>query len=172
MRTSFPKKYTLAYIDEAVKEHIPAYTRMAAIVLVWGIFESTVADIARYLARKEDVSLNLRDIRADGFITRVSKYFRYVLHIELPWTESEKVSARNLKFIRDAIAHRNGHYIDASIDRKRKLQGVVNQLNVVSFTGSHLKVSGEYVASSTELVFTMISSINDMVSSRYGDPTI
>ena len=45
----------LNYIDEAVDEHIPAYARMSAILLVWGIFEFTVVDIVRYIARREGV---------------------------------------------------------------------------------------------------------------------
>ena len=159
-------------IDEAADEHIPAYARMTAIVLVWGIFESTVFDITRYLARREKVSLYLNDIRANGFITRVNKYFDNVLDIELPWTEYEMVSARNLKVIRNAIAHRNGHFRDASTSRLRSLQGVVRQLSGVSLAGNELKVTGEYVAYSTELVFTMITSLNVLVSSRYNGPSV
>lgn len=161
----------LEYIDEAADEHIPAYARMAAIVLICGLLESMVFDIARYLAKKENVSLHLNDIRANGFIMRVRKYFGNVLHIELPWTEFEMASARNLKQIRDAIAHRNGHFGDASADRKMRIRCVVKQLKGVGLAGSQLKVSGEYVASSAELVFTMINSLNALVSSRYDGPT-
>ena len=162
----------LAYIDEAADEHIPAYARMAAIVLVWGMFESTAIDISRYLARKESVSLKLNDIRANGFIVRVSKYFSDVLHIELPWTESEMASARNLKLIRDAIAHRNGNFTDALTEHKTRIQHVVEQLLGVSLRGNQLIVSGEYVGSSAELVYTMISSLNALVSTRYDGPTV
>ena len=162
----------LSYIDEAADEHIPSYARMSAIVLVWGIFESTVSDIARYIARKDSVTLKFRDIRADGFVTQISRYFGDVLGIQLPWTESQVNSVRSLKAIRDAVAHRNGQFIDAPRERKRTIQEMVKQVTGVHVSGSQLMVAGAYVVSSTTLVFSMIESLNAVVSSRYDGPTV
>ena len=62
------------YVDEAAEEHIPGYARMSAVVLLWGIFESTVFDITAYVARRESAPLKLREIRSDSFLKQVQKY--------------------------------------------------------------------------------------------------
>ena len=162
----------LIHIDEAADKHIPSYARMSAIVLIWGIFESTVSDIARYVAQRENISLMLNDIRANGFIDQTCKYFENVLTIELPWTDSEINSARHLKKIRNAIAHRNGQFVDESTKRIREMNNVIKQVSGVDFSSSHLIISHEYVTSSTKLVFSMIEGLDAVIQVRYDGPAI
>ena len=162
----------LSCIDEAADEHIPSYARMSAIVLVWGIFEFSVSDIAGYIARRDCVSLKLTDISANGFVTQTHRYFGDVLGIELPWTESQVDSVRRLKAIRDAVVHRNGQFVDAPKERKENLEKVVKQVIGIQVSGSQLTVAQGYVVSSTTLVFSMIESLNAVVGSRYDGLTI
>ena len=108
-------KYTmeLSYIDEAAEIHIPGYARMSAIVLLWGMFESTVSDIAKYIRVRETKPLKLEDVRRDNLLERARKYHSAVLDLELPWTDVEIQEAQSLCVIRNKIAHRNGQFMDA-----------------------------------------------------------
>ena len=162
----------LNYIDEAAEEHIPTYARMSAIVLIWGIFESTVSDIARYIARREGTRLQLRNVRASSFVTQIDRYFSDVLDIQLPWTETQMESLRRLKAIRDAVAHRNGKFMDASKESRQKVENVAVQVSGVTASGGQLIVGREYVESSSGLVFSVMESLNALVSSRYDGPTV
>lgn len=162
----------LNYIDEAAEEHIPSYARMSAIVLIWGIFESTVSDIARYIAGREGTTLQLRNVRANNFVTQIDRYFSDVLHIQLPWTAPQVESLRHLKAIRDAVAHRNGKFMDAPKENRQKIENVAVQVAGVTASASQLTVSREYVESSSALVFSAIESLNALVSSRYDGPTV
>ena len=162
----------LNYIDEAAEEHIPSYARMSAIVLIWGIFESTVSDIARYIARREGTALKLRNVRANGFVTQIDRYFSDVLGIHLPWTPAQVESLRRLKDIRDAVAHRNGKFMDAPKESRLKIENIAGQVAGVNASGSQLTVGREYVESSTALVFSTIESLNALMSSRYDGPTV
>lgn len=162
----------LNHIDEAADEHIPSYARMSAVLLIWGIFESTVSDIARYLANRDSITLKLRDVRADTFLTRVDSYFTDVLNLPLPWTTTQIQSAQKLKYIRDAVAHRNGQFTDAPKEHIAKLKSVTRGLPGVRVSSNQLTVGTEFVESSSVLVFSMIESLNICVSSRYcGPPT-
>ena len=162
----------LRYIDEAAEQRIPGYARMSAVVLLWGVFEITVSDMARYLARREAVSLKLRDIRKDSFLKQAQKYYKYILGIQLPWTELQKREAQALCDIRNAIAHRYGQFTDATVEQKesfrRKIYGIPN----VELPGSQLVISREYVQSASELVFTMLENLNDSVCVRYDNLSI
>lgn len=162
----------LNYIDEAADEHIPSYARMSAIVLIWGIFESTVSDIARYIARRESTALQLREVRANNFMTQIDKYFSDVLGIQLPWTQRQMESLRQLKKIRDAVAHRNGQFMDAAKESRVKIEKVARQVAGVNATGRQLTVGREYVEASSELVSSTMESLNALVSSRYDGPTV
>lgn len=162
----------LGYIDEAAEQRVPGYARMSAIVLLWGMFEITVSDMARYLARREAVSLRLRDIRKDSFMQQVQKYYEYVLGIQLPWTELQKRDARSLYIIRNAIAHRYGQYMDATEEQRESFRKEIQGVPGVKLQGSELVISREYVQSASELVFTMLENLNDSVCARYDNLSI
>ena len=106
------------YIDEAAEIHIPRYARMSAVVLVWGMFESTVSDIAKYIRERETKPLKLEDVGRGDFLQRARKYYSAVLDLELPWTDCEIREARLLCKNRNKIAHRNGQFMDVANEKE------------------------------------------------------
>lgn len=162
----------LGYIDQAADERIPGYARMSAVVLLWGMFEATVSDMAGYLARREAVSKELRDIRGGGFLYKTQRYYERVLGIQLPWTESQKQGAQSVCFIRNAIAHRYGQYMSATEKDKERLRNRIQRVPGVELRGSELVISREYLRSASDLVFTMLEDLNDAVCARYKDLSI
>ena len=93
--------------------------------------------------------------------------------MEFPWTDSETASAQHLKIVQDAIAHRNGQYIDAPEDNKiEMLRATIKQVEGISFVGSHLTITGGFVINSKELIYSMIDSLSHSVSKQYDGPTI
>ncbi len=170
-----PEEYyqqKLNEVDEAADEHIPRYARMAAIVPLWGIFELTVSDITNYVAEREKTKLKQKEIKADNIIKQIQKYYAGVLDIPLPWTESQLEEISLFYKIRNAIAHRNGQFGDDTAQRKKEIKTAVEKLDGVTMHGFQLEISSEYIEKSTQLVFSMISSLNKMVSNRYDGPTI
>ena len=157
------------YIDEVAEHHIPGYARMSAIVLLWGMFESTVIDVARYVKKREKANLGLKDIRGNNFLDGARKYYAAVLDIELPWTETDIHDAQALSAIRNKIAHRNGWFMDAPEEEKNTFVKKIRNIPSVEVQGSQLLVAAEYVDSAAKLVFSMLESLHEMICNRYND---
>ena len=164
-------KQKLFEIDEAADEHIPRYARMSAIIPLWGIFELTITDITKYVTNRENVKLKLSEIRADNLLDKILKYYASVLPVTLPWTEKQIVELQLLYKIRNAIAHRNGQFGDDTEQRKKEIKKAVDKLEGVTLHGYQLEISAEFIKSSSELVFTTLSSLNNLVCERYDGPT-
>ncbi|MBL3591805.1 MAG: hypothetical protein JMN24_18815 [gamma proteobacterium endosymbiont of Lamellibrachia anaximandri] len=162
----------LREVDEAADEHIPRYARMAAIVPLWGIFELTVTDITQYVAQREKVKIKQKEIKAGNILEQIQKYYDGILDISLPWSKIQLNEIALFYKIRNAIAHRNGEFGDDTPQRKREIKDAVSKLEGVTMRGHQLEVSSEYIKASSELVFSMITSLNQMVSDRYDGPTI
>ena len=162
----------LGYIDQAADQRIPGYARMSAVVLLWGMLETTVSDMARYLARREAVSKELGDIKRRAFLYKAQQYYECVLGIQLPWTEPQKQGARSIQFIRNAIAHRYGQYMSATEKEKERFRKRIQRVPGVELGGSELVISREYLQGASHLVFTMLEDLNDTVCTRYRDLSI
>ena len=160
----------IAYIEEAADTHIPGFARMSAILFLWGIFESTVFDITSYCTRREHAVLKLRDVRVESFEKQVAKYYEAVLRIDVPWSEAQRNALAVLHEVRNAIAHRNGQYADASNDQKEKLRKTVNKVSGLKFAGTQLYVSEEYVKHSETLVLGALDALNKLIQERYDGP--
>ena len=159
-------------IDRDADEHIPRYAHMSALVPIWGIFESTVDGITGYVSKREAAKVKFKEIRAQDFLRRVEKYYGGVLKISLPWSKKEKKQMDVLYIVRNAIAHRNGQFLDASEDRKKEIRKAVNATSGLSIVRGTLVVSAEYVRSAANLVFKLIDELNQIVVERYDGPTI
>lgn len=162
----------LREINEAADEHIPRYARMAAIVPLWGIFELTVTDITNYVGHREKAKLKQNTIKADNIIERIKKYYDGVLGISLPWTKSQLNEILLFYKVRNAVAHRNGQFGDESPQQKKEIKNAVSKLDGVTMHGYQLEITSEYVEASSKLIFSMVTSLNQMVSERYGGPSI
>lgn len=170
-----PEEYyqqKLREVDEAADKHIPRYARMAAIVPLWGIFELTVTDITNYVAEREKAKLKQKEIKAGNFIEQIQKYYDGVLGISLPWAPSELKEISLFYKVRNAIAHRNGEFGDDAPQRKKEIKDVVSQLDGVTMHGDQIEISSTYIESSSKLVFSMITSLNQMVREHYDGPTV
>ena len=162
----------LAHINEAAERHIPNYARMSVILFLSGIFEFTVTDIVAYVTQRERVALKFRDIRGKSLTEGIKKYFEYVLIIEFPWSEEEIYNLEILNAMRDAIAHRNGQFMDATPERIKSISDAVQHTPSAEFVGGRLIVSEEYVSLSANLVFSILESLNVMIATWYDGPII
>ncbi len=170
-----PEEYyqqKLNEVDETADEHIPRYTRMAAIIPLWGMFELTVTDITNYVAKRETVKIKQKEIKAGNIIEQILKYYDGVLGISLPWSDTQLKEISLFYKIRNAIAHRNGQFSDDTVQRKKEIKAAVSKLEGVTMHGYQLEISSGYIEKSTELIFSMISSLNEMVCERYDGPTV
>ena len=158
----------LNYIDEAAEIRIPGYARMSAIVLLWGMFESTVSDIAKYIREREAKSLKLEDVSRNNFLERARKYYSAVLDLGLPWNDVEIQEAQSLCVIRNKIAHRNGQFMDAPEERDRFARRI-RSVPGVELQGSELVVTAQYVDFAARLVNSMLESLLESVCERYDD---
>ena len=157
------------FIEDVAQKEIPGYVRMSAIMLVWGMFEAMVEDVARYVAKKEGISKRLSEVKAKSFPWRARKYFERELQIASLWKDKQCQQASTLKLIRDKIAHRNGKFWDVSEKEIEKFANGIGDADGVDIIGRQLFVSKKYLDSSTLLVFDMLKSLNNSVCSRYSD---
>jgi hypothetical protein len=145
---------------------------MAALVPIWGLFESSITDITTYVSTREGTRIQLKEIHAQNFREQIEKYYDGVLELPLPWSKEEKENIAILHSVRNAVAHRNGHFSDAPPDRITELKKAVKDTPGLSILGGDLVVSAEYVRSSAELVFKVVGDLNQMVKDRYDGPTV
>ena len=157
------------YINEAAEHHIPGYARMSAVVLLWGMFESTVTDVARYVQMREKRPLRLEDVRGNNFLDGARKYYGAVLDIELPWTDADIQDAQALCAIQNKIAHRNGQFMDAPEIEKHSFAKKIRNIPGVEVKGNHLMVTPQYVDAAARLVFGMLENLHELVCGRYDD---
>lgn len=157
------------FIEDVAQKEIPGYVRMSAIMLLWGMFEAMVVDVARYVAKKEGMSRQLSDMRGKSFPWRARKYYERELQIDSLWKDKQCQEASTLKLIRDKIAHRNGKFWDVSESELEKFAKRISNVDGVDIKGSQLFISREYLNSSAMLVFDMLKCLNNTVCSRYSD---
>ena len=155
------------FIEDVVQKEIPGYVRMSAIMLLWGMFEAMVEDVARYVAEKEGISKQLCEMRAKSYPWRAKRYYERELQITPLWKDKQCEKASILKLIRDKIAHRNGKFWDVSENEMEKFAKRIGDVDGVDITGGQLFVSRKYLNSSTVLVFDMLKCLNNSVCSRY-----
>lgn len=159
-------------IEEASEFQIPRYFRIGALILIWGIFESFVSDIACYSMNRESNNLTLREIRAPNFLSQAEKYFADVLRIDLPCSAEQGKSVCELQEVRNVISHRNGRLMDLHPNKQGELKKVVESVGGVEIQHSSIIISREYIASSKGLVFEMLGSLISMIVVRYDGPII
>ena len=157
------------FIEDVAQKEIPGYGRMSAIMLLWGMFEAMVEDVAEYVAGKEGISKQLNEMRAKSFPWRAKKYYERELQIVPNWKDNQCQKASTLKLIRDKIAHRNGKFWDVSESEVEKFAKKIADADGVDIAGRQLFVSRKYLNSSTVLVFDMLKSLNNSVCARYSD---
>lgn len=154
-------------IDEAANHHIPRFARIGALVPIWGMFESFVFDFAEYVAKREKTSFAIRDVQASNFRERAEKYFERALRIDLPWSEDERAKLRHLQKLRDLAAHRNGRIEDLPEERRNEVNKLVAAVNGVGVKHGLVTVSSEYVREAADLVFGVLSKLEQLVLDRY-----
>ena len=62
--------------------------------------------------------------------------------------------------------------MDASPQRIENISNAVRDVRGVGFKGARLVVSAEYVASSSDLEFSMLEKLNGVISDRYDGPVV
>lgn len=154
-------------IDDAADAQIPRFFRIGAVVSIWGIFESFLADFAVYVGKHEKVGISFKDIRADSFRAQIEKYFEKVVRVSIPWSPEERERLGQLQDLRNILAHRNGRLTDLSADSEKKVKDLVNRIQGVSIEGSTVVVSPEYVASAAALVFSCVGRFNQQLADKY-----
>jgi len=154
-------------INEATEIQIPRFFHNGALLQIWGLFESFVFDIAHYVGRQEKSSVVLKDIRANNFRKQIEKYFEGVLRLELPWTNDERISLGYLQELRNIVAHRNGRLMDLNPDKRKEIETLVNATKDVRIVHSTVMLSSSYISEAAELVFGLVTKLNDVVGNRY-----
>ena len=69
--TGYPNLYTCLFCDYAFL--------FPFLVALWSAYESAIINIASYLQKRDNISLNLQNIQGDNFLKRAKKYFDDVL---------------------------------------------------------------------------------------------
>jgi len=154
-------------IEDAAEKEIPRFFRIGALVPIWGLFESFLADFAFWVGKRENAKLSFRDVRAPHFRGQIEKYFEGVLQIELPWSVEEREKLAHLQELRNFVAHRNGRLMDLPPDKEREVKALVARVPGISVENSSLVVSAAYIDGAAKLVFDLVGRLNQKLADRY-----
>ena len=94
---------------------LPRILRNPLLVTLFAVYESAVKDIARFMKKEDDPSLD--DAKGD-FLEHAKKYYKHVLHFELSGDNERWKRLKMLSTLRNAIAHTNGRW--EAIDKKTR----------------------------------------------------
>jgi hypothetical protein len=159
----------LSEIDEAADNQIPRFFRIAAIISIWGLFESFITDFAVYVGKRDGIGFAFRDVRAHNFRSQTEKYFEGVLRIQLPWSPQERECLVRLQELRNFIAHRNGRLIDLPHKKEKEIRNLVAKIANVGIDGSSVVVSATYISDAAALVFELVGRLNQQLATNYGE---
>lgn len=156
-----------AQIDKAADEQLPRFFRIGAVVAIWGFFESFIQDIARYVQKRENALLKLRDIHGTDELDQASKYFKGILRIDLAWSDRERMDMEHLRQVRNILAHNNGRLEDAPAEQVNRATKLIKNLRGIRIADDTLVIDALYVQDAWQLVHDLLDRLLQQLADRY-----
>jgi hypothetical protein len=154
-------------IENAADRQIPRFFFNGALLLIWGLFESSLTDFAAYVGGRENTGLPFRDVRASNFRQQVERYFEEMHRIQLPWSAQEREGLRQLQELRNFISHRNGRLSDLPAKNEHDIKLLVDKLDDVEIVEGRIAISPNYIDHAANLVFSLIDRFSQQIADRY-----
>jgi hypothetical protein len=143
---------------DLIKGIIPRFYRGPYLVALWGIFESGLEEISRYIAEKKGSSLRLRDIKGKNPKDKWSKYFIHVLKYDLGFTSKTWNELEEIRTLRNVIAHSNGR-ISLSGDYKAKIERWARDKRGIDIYYDFLILSDKYIQSASSTIIDILTGL-------------
>ena len=154
-------------IDDAAEKQIPRFFRMGALIPIWGLFESTVLDISRFVGQREKGAVSFSTDIHIAFCVRVKEYLEK-LQVALPWTNDELARLGHLLRVRNLVVHNNGRLTGLNEDACKKKKEELTTLNL-RFEDDDLAVSADYLNEVAALVTGVLTKLCISIAERYDD---
>jgi len=131
---------------------VPRYYRGPFIITLWSMLESGVEEVARHVAARKAIDLQLSDIRGRTNRERWEKYFTKVLHWDLTFDQAMWQQFEELYELRNAFAHANGRVDRLTEGAKDKIQRWAQEKRGIDIKLDMIFPSEEYVRGAVNLV--------------------
>ena len=147
-------------VDEILDRAFPRLIFNPFLVALWGVLESTVTDVAKYLKDTRDSGLDITDLRERGFLARAKKYFEHVLKFPLADTKPEQWRrAKMLEVLRNALCHANGRLEAIDCRARHKIECWRKENIGVATDERYVYCSEQFVRSTYEAVKELLNDL-------------
>jgi hypothetical protein len=143
---------------DLIKGIIPRFYRGPFLVALWGIFESGIDEISRYIAEEKKCALRLRDIAGRDLKEKLSKYFNHVLKYDLGIESKTWNKLEEIKILRNVIAHSNGR-ISLSGDLKSKVERWARDKRGIDIYYDFLILSDKYIQFASSTIIDILTGL-------------
>jgi hypothetical protein len=138
------------------EEVLPRFYRGPFLITLWAVFELAITEVADYLAEKKGASLKLSDIKGRDQREQWTKYYTHVIEYPLQFEEITWQRFKELRQIRNVLAHSNGRLDDKT---RRKIEPWCIENSGLLLHYDLLHISAEYVREAEMLVTTTLTSL-------------
>ena len=115
------RQFSHEEVELLMAEILPRFFRGPYPIALWALFESSIIEVADFLAETKQLSLRLRDIRGSGPKDQWNKCYAHVAGYPLGFGESTWERLEELRQVRHVLAHANGRLDLAEESVRRKL---------------------------------------------------
>lgn len=144
---------TLHQLQDIVDHVLPRLFLSPFLVALWSAYESAIINIASYLQKRDNISLNLQNIQGNNFLKRAKKYFDDVLRFPLYVDNDIWKHLQMLVVLRNSIAHGNGRIDSIKSDKnKEKINEWLKQDIGISVFNGNLIFSENFLQESYAIV--------------------
>lgn len=152
---------------ELIDVTLPKYFWGQAIVTLWAIFESAIAEIATEVKTQKELELGLTDLQGD-VIHRTNKYFNHILKLPIDTRSKSWQHLRMMYVLRNAIAHANGRLenVKSQKDVKKILKWIGSDLGIDEIHGSII-LTPDFVKRTHAIIFELLNGLISEVKQQF-----
>jgi hypothetical protein len=158
-------------LSELIHGVIPRFYRGPFLVALWGVFESGIEEVGRYIADKKHTPLRLSDIQGRSPKERCEKYFTHILNFDLGIDGDKWKQLEELRTIRNALAHCNGRISLLKKDARSQILCWVKDDRGIYIDFDFLILSKQYLETANLLIQQLLTDLIARAKADYlGEP--
>lgn len=158
-------------------ENIKYLLNSAMIIVSYSYVESTFKKICKFLKKKIDLKLNVKDLYAESDIHRYKKYINKVANITTNQLKNEWENLNAYRKIRNLITHHNSNIYkedqdlknnpnDDVINYKTIIQNNSNYFELDEATGYFYIYDSTYIIKNCDNIYVYFSKLIDLIKSN------
>jgi len=155
------------YLNRLTEEIVPRFARGPLLISLWALFETSIDQLARYVANDKDVVLMIRDINGRTFKEKWDKYFNYILRYPLPLDTQTWQRLDEIRIVRNCYAHANGQLQYIKENDENKLRALVGKTDDLFIDSDYIILTKSYLQQSFQIIDTVLKKLIQAIKADF-----